>query len=177
MLTKPSRFLKIMWLPEYNILDKKAQWITITSMWAHVIRQKQSLWNVQQHSNKIKIQNQVSGASSLRPNPVSQEKGESQIQGPQKAKSTCLNVTLITLFFISINTKPNWLCFPLSLKSFFCSKFWRKIYNKKKKWRPFNPGFLTTSSLALVSCNNTHIFQLLPINWWLRLVNMSVYIC
>lgn len=119
MLTKPSRFLKIMWLPEYNILDKKAQWITITSMWAHVIRQKQSLWNVQQHSNKIKIQNQVSGASSLRPNPVSQEKGESQIQGPQKAKSTCLNVTLITLFFISINTKPNWLCFPLSLKKFF----------------------------------------------------------
>lgn len=119
MLTKPSRFLKIMWLPEYNILDKKAQWITITSMWAHVIRQKQSLWNVQQHSNKIKIQNQVSGASSLRPNPVSQEKGESQIQGPQKAKSTCLNVTLITLFFISINTKPNWLCFPLSLKVLF----------------------------------------------------------
>lgn len=24
MLTKPSRFLKIMWLPESNILDKKA---------------------------------------------------------------------------------------------------------------------------------------------------------
>lgn len=119
MLTKPSRFLNIMWLPEYNILEKKAQWIAITGMWAHVIRQKQSLWNVQQHSNKIKIQNQVSGASSLRPNPVSQEKGESQIQGPQKAKSTCLNVTLITLFFISINTKPNWLCFPLSLKVLF----------------------------------------------------------
>lgn len=118
MLTKPSRFLNIMWLPEYNILEKKAQWIAITGMWAHVIRQKQSLWNVQQHSNKINVQNQVSGASSLRPNPVSQEKSESQIQGPQKAKRTYLNVTLITLF-ISINTKPNWLCFPLSLKSFF----------------------------------------------------------
>lgn len=118
MLTKPSRFLNIMWLPEYNILEKKAQWIAITGMWAHVIPQKQSLWNVQQHRNKMRIQNQVSGASSLRPNPVSQEKSESQIQGLQKAKSTYLNVTLITLF-MSINTKPNWLCFPLSLKVLF----------------------------------------------------------